>query len=269
MLKKPPARLRAFFLCCPLFLLLAAFPAPHTLPNKKITTPQPDPAEQAFWKMDYRKADSLYSAELLANPANAEIYWKKARLEISIAEGEDYGKKQLQQLDFRKAEEYARKSVALDSTSSKGHAWLAASLGMMADNIGAKEKLKKAEEIKKQLDKALKLNPNDETALSILGSYYREAAGIGWFRRFMGNAFVGKMPEGNRELAEKAFRKAISIDPRIIRNYHELALLCIDTGRKQEAISLLISGLEKPVLFPSDRRRIIEMRSLMKELSEE
>lgn len=135
---------------------------------------------------------------------------------------------------------------------------------MMADNIGAKEKLKKANEIKRELDKALKLNPNDETALSILGSYYREAADIGWFRRFMGNTFVGRIPEGNNELAEKAFRKAIALDPRIIRNYHELALLCLDTGRNDEAVVLMKTGVEKPLLFPSDRRRIAEMHALLK-----
>jgi tetratricopeptide (TPR) repeat protein len=263
MWKKHSSRhIAVLFLCIPA-LLLAAVPAfiPAKPPSRL------DLAEQAFWKMEYTKADSIYTAELWKSPDNAEIYWKKARLQISIAEGIDFGKQDEQQRDFRKAEEFARKSVSLDSTSSKGYAWLAASLGMMADNIGAKEKLKKANEIKRELDKALKLNPNDETALSILGSYYREAADIGWFRRFMGNTFVGRMPEGNNELAEKAFRKAIALDPRIIRNYHELALLCLDTGRKDEALQLMKTGMEKPMLFPSDRRRIAEMHALLKKLS--
>ncbi len=61
----------------------------------------------------------------------------------------------------------------------------------------------------------------------------------------------------------------MSIDPRIIRNFHELALLCLDTAWKQEAVSFLMSGLEKPVLFPSDRRRIVEMRTLLKKLENE
>ena len=266
MQSKPSSRLVAVFSILVCVALLAAVTQPYTAKNKTIPPPRQDIGEMAFREMDYRKADSIYSAELLKNPSSAELYWKKARIQVSLAEGLDYGNHEERLREFRKAEEFARKSVSLDSTSSKGHAWLAASLGMMADNIGAKEKLKKANEIKSELDKSLRLNPNDETALSILGSYYREASGIGWFKRLMGNTFVGKMPQGNNELAEKAFRKAISIDPRIIRNFHELALLCLDTGRKQEAVSLLMSGLEKPVLFPSDRRRIVEMRTLLKKL---
>jgi len=30
----------------------------------------------------------------------------------------------------------------------------------------------------------------------MLGSYYREAAGIGWFKRMMGGTFVGKNAGG-------------------------------------------------------------------------
>ncbi|NTV98023.1 MAG: hypothetical protein HGA70_02520, partial [Chlorobiaceae bacterium] len=132
------------------FFILAAIPVLNTTTNTKKTPPKPDPAEQAFWNMDYLKADSIYTAELASSPGNAELYWKKSRLQISIAEGIDYRKKEEQQRDFRKAEEYARKSIGLDSTSSRGHAWLAASLGMMSDHVGARDKLKKADEIKRE-----------------------------------------------------------------------------------------------------------------------
>ena len=140
---------------------------------------------------------------------------------------------------------------------------------MMADKIGTKEKLKRAKEIKRELDTALRLNPNDETALSMLGSYYREAAKIGWFKRMVGNAFLGEVPKGDFTLAEKAFRKAISHDSRIIRNYHELALICIDSGNKEEAIVLMKTALEKPILFETDKIRIEEMRALLKKLTNE
>jgi Tfp pilus assembly protein PilF len=77
------------------------------------------------------------------------------------------------------------------------------------------------------------------------------------------------VPKGNYELAEKAFRKAISIDPGIIRNYHELALICIKTDRLPEAITLMKTALNQPILIESDRKRLEEMRKLLKQHSEE
>ena len=237
--------------------------------GKKQTRGLIDLADKELWKMNYLKADSIYTLSLHKNPENVEVYWKLARLQVSLGESIPPENNEIRLQHYLKAEEYARTMISIDSTNGKGHTWLAASLGMMADNVGTKEKLKRAREIKRELDTALRLNPNDETALSMLGSYYREAASIGWFRRMVGNAFIGNVPEGDYELAEQAFRKAISIDPGIIRNYHELALICIKNDNREEAISLMTTALNQPIRIESDRRRIEEMRKLLKKYSKE
>ncbi len=244
-------------------LLSLAFPA-YSIDQKEAKM-LINRADKALWKMNYAQADSLYTLALRDKQGSAELYWKLARLHISQSETIPDKKNEARQTHYRKAEEFARSSISIDSTNSKGHTWLAASLGMMADNAGTKEKLRRAVKIKQELDAALRLNPNDETALSMLGSYYREAANIGWFKRMMGNAFLGEVPKGSYELAEKAFRKAISIDPRVIRNYHELALICLKTNREQEAISLMKTALTQPVLIESDKARLEKMRKLLKE----
>jgi tetratricopeptide (TPR) repeat protein len=250
------------------FSLTALFPvteAECAAPEGKTTAVEH--ADKAFLKMNYIKADSLYSSELRRNPGNAETYWKLSRLQVSLGESAEHSTGDERLRYYRKAMEYAKTCITLDSTISKGHSWYAASLAIMADKIGTKEKLTRAKEVKRELDTALRLNPNDETALSILGSYYREAASIGWFKRMIGNAFIGEVPKGNYDLAEKAFRKAISIDPRIIRNYHELALIQIEKGQRDEAVRLMKTALDKPIIMGSDRKRIEEMRTLLKKLS--
>jgi len=256
-----------------LFSLTALFPAiaakkAKTVKIKPTVTPI-EIADEALWKMNYPVADSIYSSELHNNPSNVDLYWRMARLQVSLGESIVHDNSDARMQHFRKATEYARTGITLDSTNAKSHTWLAASLGMMADKIGTKEKLKRANEIKRELDTALRLNPNDGTALSMLGSYYREAASIGWFRRMVGNAFIGEVPKGDYTLAEKTFRKAISIDSRFIRNYHELALICIKLGNKEEAITLMKTALDKPILIESDKRRIEEMRVLLKKLTKE
>jgi tetratricopeptide (TPR) repeat protein len=226
-------------------------------------------ADQAFMSLDYERADSLYDAMRLSCPGNADIYWKLARLNISIAESINPKEAARRMPFYTKAVDYARKSVSIDSTNAAAHTWLAAALAVKSDRIGTKEKLARAHEIKRELDRAIALNPNEDVAWSILGSYYRQISNIGWMSRFLGNTFVGKMPEGNAELAERAFKKAISLNPRAIRHYHELALLYIDQHRSEEALQVLQIAARKPVLMKSDYRRLEEIRALIRKLSEE
>lgn len=250
-----------------LIALLASVP-PET-PKKEKAITAVDLADRELRKMNYPKADSIYTSELHKNPGSAELCWKQARLQVSVGEFLSSENADAALQHYRKAAEYARTSISLDSTNSKGYTWLAASLAIMADKIGTKEKLNRAAEIKRELDTALRLNPNDETALSLLGSYYREAANIGWFRRMVATTFIGEVPKGNYDLAEKAFRKAMSLDPDIIRNYHELALICLERGRQEEALRLMKIAIEKPLLIASDKRRIEKMRALLKKYSQE
>ncbi|MDP8305517.1 MAG: hypothetical protein RAO75_03205 [Candidatus Chlorobium antarcticum] len=241
--------------------------------DTKAATPQAATAinsgDRAFWKMQYHKADSLYSIAATHEPRNAEIWWKLARLEVSLGESLRHDRTEERVAHYRKAVVHARRSIAIDSTSADGHAWLAAALGLAVEKSGTKEKLRSAGEIKQELDTALRLNPNDQTALSMLGSYYREAAGIGWFKRMMGGTFVGKMPEGDYEDAKEALQKAITLDPRVIRNYHELALVELELGHKKEAVVLMEAAMDQPILFYSDRRRLRQMRRLLEKLQDD
>ncbi len=254
-------------LVCSLVTLIASV-TPET-PGKERSITAIDLADKELRKMNYPKADSIYTSELSKNPGNAELYWKQARVQVSMGESLSSENAEGALHHYQKAAEYARMSISFDSTNSKGHTWLAASLAIMADKIGTKEKLNRANEIKRELDTALRLNPNDETALSLLGSYYREAANIGWFRRMVASTFIGEVPKGNYDLAEKTFKKAMSLDPEIIRNYHELALIFIERGNREEALRLIKIGIEKQVLIASDRRRIEDMRALLKKYSRE
>ncbi|RXK87949.1 hypothetical protein EST62_05405 [Chlorobaculum sp. 24CR] len=251
-----------------LFLMLSQ-PASGAEVNKTIDNVEIDAADKAFKSLHYEKADSLYSTMLQTGHESADLYWKLARLNISIAESIDPAEREKRTPFYNKSVEYARRSVQLDSNNASAHTWLAAALALKADKIGTKEKLNRAAEIKRELDRALALNPHDDVAWSMLGSYNFEASKIGWFSRFMGGTFVGQMPKGSREEAEKNFKKAISLNPRVIRHYHELALLYLEEDKKQDALNTLRMAATKPVLMKSDVRRLKEIRKLIKKLSKE
>ena len=50
-----------------------------------------------------------------------------------------------------------------------------------------------------------------------------------------------------------AFDLAKSLGAEIIRNYHELALICIEKDNREEAVRLMKIALEKPALIASGR----------------
>jgi tetratricopeptide (TPR) repeat protein len=250
-------------------LLVSLPPADSSEATKVSENPALDAADQAFRSLHYNEADSLYNILLQCGKESANLYWKLARLNISIAESIDPDESAKKMPLYAKAVEYARKSVELDPDNASAHTWLAASLALKADKIGSKEKVKRAEEIKKELDRALELNPHDDVAWSMLGSYNYQVSKIGWLSRMVGNAFIGGMPQGNRDEAEKDFKKAISLNPRVIRHYHELAILYIDEGRKQEALNILKIAETKPVLMKSDTRRLHDIKRLIAKLTKE
>lgn len=240
----------------------------ETVSSRGTGTPL-DAADRAFMALRYEEADSLYNCLAASKPESADLYWKLARLNISIAESMSPDDKSGKMPHYTKAVEYAQKAVQLDNNNASAHTWLAAALALKADKLGAKEKVRRAAEIKKELDKALGLNPKDDVAWSMLGSYHAQVSHIGWFNRFMGNTFIGDMPQGNIEEAEKEFRKAISLNPRVIRHYHELANILLENGRKKEALNILRAAETKPVLMKSDIRRLEQIRKLVRKLSKE
>lgn len=236
--------------------------------DSSMTIPTLKEGDKAFFNIDYPKAQSIYDALLKLDSTNTDVLWRLARLNVCIGDAISYNEKEKRDDYYEKAVEYARKCIALDEKKASGHTWLAASLGVMAENRGSKEKIKIAKEIKKELDRAIELNPKDDIAFSILGSYYRAIANISWFERMLANTFLGSIPEGSYEEAEVAFKKAIALNPTVIRHYHEFALLYIDWDKKKEAVALLKQAQTKPVMMKNDRRRLREIKALIEEYAE-
>jgi tetratricopeptide (TPR) repeat protein len=216
-----------------------------------------------YTMLRYAQAESLYVLALTVAPERPEILWRLARLCVSIADvSPDAERERL----YQKAEQYARACIEQNEQIAEGHTWLAAALGNIAMFEGGATKVKLARTIYREVQRAIELNPNDDIAYSILGSFYRALGGVSWIERQLANMFLGGLPDGGYREAVEALENAIALAPDVMRHRYELGMVYLDWGRKVEAKAEFLEALQLPVTLRSDTTRIAEMRDIISRL---
>jgi tetratricopeptide (TPR) repeat protein len=222
--------------------------------------------DEAFIRMEYGAAVEFYASALDQHPEDPELLWRLARVYVCM--GEVIEGEQRAEL-CRKAEAFAHRCILGDSTKAEGHTWRAAALGYVALDAGMGRQVELAHELLREVDRALSLNPEDDAAYSIRGSFFRAMGNVGWLQRQLAAIFVGKVPLGGFEEAEAALRKAIKLAPDIMRHHYELGILYIDMGRQGEAQKVLEHAATLPVKVAIDRPRLKKIQEILMQLSEQ
>jgi tetratricopeptide (TPR) repeat protein len=212
-----------------------------------------------FTIMRYPEAIAWYRLD----STKAEAHWKIARAYICYA---DNAPKNEKEINFRKAEKAAQKCIQLNELNSNGHTWKAAAMGNIAMYEGSKMKVKLCNEIKRELLRAIQLNPKDDLAHSILGTLYREIGNISWLEKELALAFIGKIPDGGFQESKNALNQAVSINPSIMRHWFELGLLYKSWDKKELAIAALHKAKNCPVLIASDHAKLIKINTLLESI---
>jgi tetratricopeptide (TPR) repeat protein len=222
--------------------------------------------DREFADFRYAAAEASFLDALASSPDSAEVLWKLARVNVCMADvaGQD------QRLElYRRAEWFADRCIRADSTRSEGHAWRAAALGNIATFEGSKTKVKLCNVIKSELDESIRLNPGNDIAYSILGSFYMALGNVSWLERRLAAIFLGSLPEGGYEEAERALHKAIAISPHVIRHHAELGDLYMLEDRTQEALAEFQQVVSLPLLLARDRHDQEIAAELIQKLSVE
>ncbi len=222
--------------------------------------------DEEFARRNYPLALAVYDSVLNMSPDSARVLWRLARLYVCLADvaPED------QRLElYRRAEAYAVRSISSDSTKSEGHSWRAAALGNVAVFEGSKTKVRLCTVIKQELVCAIALNPRDDIAFSILGSFYMALGNVSWVERQLATLFLGDLPEGGYDESERALRQAIALAPRVIRHHFELGALYRELDRNEEALQEFRQVLSLPLLLASDAARQHSAARFVKDLGEE
>ena len=141
---------------------------------------------------------------------------------------------------------YGLKAAALDPTDSDAQLSPAITYGKMLPFQGKQEQVDATPRIKTAVDKALRLNPRNDSAWHVLGRWHQSLANIGNVKRAFGELFYGELPVGTNAEAIRCFDKAIAINPHRLRHCVELGRTYAQMGEAAKARKYLTKGLAMP-----------------------
>ena len=139
---------------------------------------------------------------------------------------------------YGKARDYAKRATELAPKDADAHLWYAITLGSWSQAKGLLRSALGLRELRKEVDTVLRLDPDNIEAHIMAGSIARELPAV-----------LG----GDRQDAERHFKTAQRLDPRLTGARLELAQLYVNMGRYAEAQRELEALLAERA--PTDRPR--------------
>jgi tetratricopeptide (TPR) repeat protein len=142
--------------------------------------------------------------------------------------------------------EFAQRAAEIAPKNSEAQLSPAISYGKMLPYMKTKDQVDATPKIKTAVDRALALDPNNDTAWHILGRWNRVLADVNSIKRVLAKAIYGDLPATTNEEAERCLKKAIAINPNRLMHYIELGRIYAQMGRQREAQQFIRKGLAMP-----------------------
>ena len=152
----------------------------------------------------------------------------------------------------KNALDYSNRAAAAGPNDSDAQVAAGITYGKMVPLLGNKEQVEASSRIKASAEKAIKVDPLNDTAWYVLGRWHKAVTEVGAFKRTMGGLIYGKLPTSTYEAAASCFEKAIAINPTRLMHYIELGRTYAQSGKKEEARRYLTKGLAMPDLEKDD-----------------
>jgi tetratricopeptide (TPR) repeat protein len=148
--------------------------------------------------------------------------------------------------------DYAQRAAALAPNDSEAQLSPAISYGKMVSLQGMKEQIESGRRIKDAVDKAIKLDPQNDLAWDVLGRWNKVLADVNGLKRAVGSLLYGELPTGSNAEAVLCFQKAIEINPNRLMHYIELGQTYAQMGKTADARRLINKGLAMPDVEKDD-----------------
>ncbi|MFL6514466.1 MAG: tetratricopeptide repeat protein [Chthoniobacterales bacterium] len=195
-------------------------------------------------KFDAKQALPLYLEAEKLEPKNPDVLVHIAR--IYRFEMSDASAKQEKLRLGHLALDYSNRAAACGPKDCDAQLAPAVTLGKMLPYLPTIEQISASPRIKQAVDKALALDPKNDTAWHVLGRWQRVLADVSTMKRYVAGMIYGKLPVGSNEEAERDMKKAISLNPDRPMHYIELGRVYAQMGRTEEARKFINKGLAMP-----------------------
>lgn len=140
--------------------------------------------------------------------------------------------------------------MELDDKNYACHKWMAVLLDAKSELDGIKSRVSQLENVKKYMEKAVELQPDDPTNWHLLGNFAFGLADMPWYQRKIVSAIFATPPTGTYEEALEYFLKAEEKEA----NFYSLNLLFIgkcyyNLKDKEKAKEFLTRAANVEVLY--------------------
>lgn len=202
--------------------VMAAFvvmPFALTVPNSREATLAASlrDGDMAFQAFDNETALLCYQRAFAIDSTDCDVLWKLARSNIDrgmVASNDEKPRW------FVYSEGFSRRCISLYPDSSEAHFFLAVAIGQMTKVVGGKRRIELSEDVKREAEATLSLDPMHAGAMHVLGRWNYELAGMGWLTKVAAKIVYGGVPPGaSYQQAKDWFERAIEVRPDMPLNH--------------------------------------------------
>lgn len=113
--------------------------------------------------------------------------------------------------------ETIQKALELDNTNFAVHKWMAILLNAKSTLVGIKEQITQSYNVRKHMEKAMELNPEDATSIYLLGNWCYSVAEVPWYQKKIASTIFAEPPSCSFAEAVSYFLKAEDTEPQFYR----------------------------------------------------
>ena len=188
--------------------------------------------------LDARTALVHFEAALAVDSTDYQANWQAAISLIDIgAETPDDVPSSARDSLYARAELLARRATETRPEGADGHFALANAIGRVALTASAREKIRRASEVRLEAMKAIQLDPRHDGAYHVLGRWHAEVMRLSGATRFLARTFLGGgvLGEASWDAAIANLERAVELNPDRIIHRLDLAEIYLDVDREADA----------------------------------
>lgn len=194
-----------------------------------------------------------------------EVLWRMGRAMFKASGTESNSSKKATMI--RQAFRLIAESLDKKEENFAVHKWYAILLDAKSNLDGMKERVTQLENVKKHMQRAIELNPEDPTSRYILGEFSYGLADLPWYQRKVVSTIFATPPTGTYEEALESFLKAESLEP----DFYSMNKLMIgkcyyQLKNYEKAKEYLTKAFSVPVQNEDDRKCKEEAETLLKKV---